>query len=178
MRRPPDSGPAAPVEVTISDVPVAPVAVAFTSEPPAPQRRVPRPSSSWRRLAGWALDLGGVAVLLAVHVLATARLARMPSFQEVALASPAAWAGLGCALAVTWSWVFVALWGCTPGMAMTGQRLRKVDGESLGPLAAFVRALLSLLSGALGLFGFVLAVFDAKGQTLHDKICRCAVVID
>jgi hypothetical protein len=27
-------------------------------------------------------------------------------------------------------------------------------------------------------FGFVLALFDARGQTLHDKVSRCVTVVD
>jgi uncharacterized RDD family membrane protein YckC len=77
-----------------------------------------------------------------------------------------------------WSWMFVALWGRTPGMALTGQRLRKLDGARPGPLAAFVRAVLAVLSGALGLFGFLLALFDRREQTLHDKLCGCLVLVD
>src|SRR5437762_3145170 len=181
MQRSFDSGPGAPVEVAIPEVPVAPVAVAFTSEPPAAPAALRRPrGKSWRwwRVLGWTFDLTGVAGLLAIHLFATARLAGVPSAWEIALVSPALWTALGCALAVTWSWVFVMLWGRTPGMALTGQRLRMLSGTSLRPLAAFARAVLSLVSGGLGLFGFVLALFDPRGQTLHDKLCRCVIVID
>ena len=180
MQRLSDSGPAAPVDVLIPDVPVAPVAVAFSSEPPAAaaRRRSSGPSTRWRRVMGWAIDVGSLAGLLALHVLAASRLTPAPSISEVALATPVLWIGLGCALAVAWSWVFVALWGRTPGMALTGQRLCRLNGTPPGPLAAFARALLSLVSAGLGLFGFVLALFDPRGQTLHDKLCRCVVFVD
>src|SRR6266478_3235362 len=139
MQRPFDSGPAAPVDVAISDVPVAPVAVSFVSEPPAKvplpaTRRTPERASSARRIAGWAIDLTFLALLLAAHILA------------------AVWIAVGAALALAWSWVFVSLWGRTPGMAFTGQRLRTLEGQPLGPIVAFARALLAVFSGALGLF--------------------------
>jgi len=63
-------------------------------------------------------------------------------------------------------------------MAFTGQRLRTLEGQPLEPIVAFARALLAVFSGALGLFGFVLALFDLRGQTLHDKLCRCVAVVD
>ena len=160
MQRPFDSGPAAPVDVTISDVPVAPVAVSFASEPPAKHpllatRRTPERASSARRIAGF-----------------------LRSAPELLLGAPALWIAVGAALALAWSWAFVSLWGRTPGMAFTGQRLRTLEGQPLGPAVAFARALLAVLSGAVGLFGFVLALFDLRGQTLHDKLCRCVAVVD
>src|SRR6267143_1038313 len=135
MQRPFDSGPAAPVDVAISDVPVAPVAVSFVSEPPAKvplpaTRRTPERASSARRIAGWAIDLTFLALLLAAHILAAARIGGiLRSAPELLLGAPALWIAVGAAL-------------------------------------------------ALALFGFVLALFDLRGQTLHDKLCRCVAVVD
>jgi hypothetical protein len=39
-----------------------------------------------------------------------------------------------------------------------------------------VRALLSLISAGAFLGGFWLAIFDRRGQTLHDKLTRTFVV--
>jgi len=184
MQRPFDSGPAAPVDVAISDVPVAPVAVSFVSEPPAraplpATRRTPERASSARRIVGWAIDLFFLALLLAAHVFAAARIGGiLPSAPELLLGAPALWIAVGGALGLAWSWVFVSLWGRTPGMAFTGQRLCTLEGRTLGPVVAFARALLAVLSGVLGLFGFVLALFDLRGQTLHDKLCRCVALVD
>jgi len=184
MQGPFDSGPAGPVDVAISDVPVAPVAVSFVSEPPAKvplpaTRRTPERASSARRIAGWAIDLSFLALLLAAHILAAARVGGiLRSAPELLLGAPALWIAVGAALALAWSWVFVSLWGRTPGMAFTGQRLRTLEGQPLEPIVAFARALLAVFSGALGLFGFVLALFDLRGQTLHDKLCRCVAVVD
>ena len=100
------------------------------------------------------------------------------SAPDLVLVAPALWISVGAVLALAWSWVFTALWSRTPGMAFTGQRLCRLDGRPLGPVAAFARALLAVLSGALGLFGFVLALFDHRGQTLHDKLCGCVAIVD
>jgi len=175
-----DSGPAAPVEIAISDAPVAPVAVSFTSDPDLEVPKVrARRASRTRRIMGWAIDLGFLISLLAAHVVLAARLGGAPHQQlSLVFAAPLLWLGLGCGLALAWSWTFVALWGRTPGMALTSQRLRMLRGGAPTPVTAFVRALLAVLCGAPGLFGFVVALFDARGQTLHDKLCRCVAIVD
>jgi resuscitation-promoting factor RpfA len=177
----PDSAPPAPVGVAISEPPIAPVAVSFPSEAPGDAAGTARrsgPVSPTRRMAGWAIDLAGVSAWLALHLFAAAHLAFAATTSETALLAPAPWLGAGAILAVAWSWVFVALWGRTPGMALTGQRLRTVNGRAPGPFVAFARAVLSLVSASAGLSGFVLALFDRRGQTMHDKLCRCIAVID
>jgi resuscitation-promoting factor RpfA len=183
MQRPFESGPAAPVDVAISDAPVAPVALSFGSEPPAevpgPAPRRTERASGARRIAGWTIDLAFLTLVLGAHVLAAARVGGvLHSAPELVLGAPGLWIAEGAMLALAWSWVFVALWGRTPGMAVTGQRLRTLDGRAVGPFAAFARALLAVLFAAPGLFGFVLALFDLRGQTVHDKLCRCVAVVD
>ena len=91
----------------------------------APARR----ASRTRRILGWAIDLGFLASLLAAHVVLAARLAGAPHQRlSLVFAAPLLWLALGCGLALAWSWTFVALWGRTPGMALTGQRLRMLHG--------------------------------------------------
>jgi len=177
-----NSGPAAPIAMPISDVPVAPVAVSFISEPPAPAKPVaPRRNaarlSRGRQVAGWAGDLALLAGLGVLHVsLAAAGSGRPP--WEILLAAPGQWAALFGALAVALSWLTVSLFGRTPGMALTGQRLRRVRGGMPDALTAFCRAVLSAVSAGLGGFGFALALFDARGRTLHDRLCGCICVVD
>src|SRR2546422_9392723 len=162
MQRPFDSGPAAPVDVAISDVSVAPVAVSFVSEPPAgvpgpAPRRAPGRASGARRVAGWAIDLAFLAVALAAHVFVAARLCGMVrSAPDLVLVAPGLWISVGAVSLKKKSWCFTALWSRTPGMAFTGQRLFTLDGRPLGPVAAFARAALAGLSGGLGMLGFVL----------------------
>ena len=68
----------------------------------------------------------------------------------------------------------LALGASTPGLALAGLRLRTLHGTAPGPQLAFARALLCLVS-AVGLFGFLLALFDVRSQTLHDKLCGCVL---
>jgi uncharacterized RDD family membrane protein YckC len=180
-----DSGPAGPVTQSISEEPaLAPVAVSFASDPPVvaippPVRPIAARASPLRRLTGWSIDLALVVALAAGHVGLAGKLCGQTGYWlDLVLAFPLLWASLAACLALAFSWGFVALCGRTPGMALTGQRLRSLRGNAPGPLLAFARALLSVVSAALGLFGFLLAFLDARGQTLHDKLCRCVVLVD
>jgi RDD family len=174
-----------PVAIAISDPPLAPVALSFASGPSDKGsaepvvRRAPALSSRGRRAAGWAIDMVLLAPLAAAHVAVAARLGGPPQpLLGVVLAAPWLWLALGMGLALAWSWVFVALWGRTPGMACTGQSLRTARGGAPTPMLAFARALLAVLCCAPGLFGFALAFFDRRRQTLHDKLCGCVAVVD
>jgi uncharacterized RDD family membrane protein YckC len=184
MQRRSDSGPAAPVEISISEVPVAPVTLSFDSgpqlrEPGARAIRRPARASRTRRLAGWALDLVLVGSLFAAHVVLAVRVAGVPwRGPGLVLAEPWLWLFLFGGLALAWSWTSVALCGRTPGMALTRQRLCMLEGGSPTAVLAFVRALLAVVCAAPALFGFVLALFDTRGQTLHDKLCGCLAIVD
>jgi uncharacterized RDD family membrane protein YckC len=89
---------------------------------------------------------------------------------------PLLWAGVAALLAVAYSWLFAALGGRTPGLALAGLRLESVRGGSLTVAEALLRAALAVPSAALGLAGFALALLDPRGQTLHDKLCGTIVV--
>lgn len=69
-----------------------------------------------------------------------------------------------------------ALGGRTPGRLLTGVRLVTASGEPPGLVRALLRAVFSFVSFGLCLGGFWLALFDRKGQTLHDKLTRTFVV--
>jgi hypothetical protein len=178
-----ESGPALPVALPISDVPVAPVVLSFASDPPpAPrlaraQKAGARPSPA-RQVAGWAADLALLGALAGVHVAVAAQIVGSTHTADILLAAPRQWAALFAALAIAFSWLTVSLFGRTPGMALTGQRLRRTRGGSPDTLLAFCRAALAVLSGALGLFGFAVAFVDRSGRTLHDRLCGCACVVD
>src|SRR4051794_3767486 len=97
MDRRGDSGPAAPVAIVISDVPVAPVALSFASGPepvfPVEPQRKPRLASRGRRLAGFVCDLVCVAFLFITWVAVAARLAGGPrDIAGVLLVAPLLWA--------------------------------------------------------------------------------------
>jgi hypothetical protein len=183
MKRVYDSGPAAPVAFPIPDVPVAPVALSFLSDPPAARgaavRKPGERLSKARQAAGWATDLVLVGALGGAHVaLATQLAGPGHAAGDILLAAPAHWAALLAALAIGVSWLSVSLFGRTPGMALTGQRLRRMEGGCPDSLTAFCRAALAVISASLGLFGFAVALFDRRGRTLHDKLCGCVCVVD
>ncbi|HEX9577378.1 MAG TPA: RDD family protein, partial [Myxococcales bacterium] len=117
-----------------------------------------------------------LCALLAAHLYGATLLVDTPYPLEALSSQLPLWAALAACLAVAYSWLFTALSARTPGMALAGQRLETLRGGAPGLAAALVRALLSLLS-APGVFGFLLALFDSRGQTLHDKLCGCVVVI-
>jgi len=188
VQLPSDPRPAMPLAIPIPDpsnLPVAPVVLSFVSEPPP---HPPPARQGWgtleraslpRRAAGWGVDFALLLALFGAHLLVAARLAGDERvLWSLLLAAPALWMGLGAVLAVAWSFTFVALWSRTPGMALTRQRLRLLQGGTLTPVAAFVRAVLAVVSGAPALFGFALALFDPRAQTLHDKLCRSIAVVD
>lgn len=80
-------------------------------------------------------------------------------------------------LGAVYAGAFALLWGGrTPGRLLTGIRLVDATGYPPGPWRAGVRAVLSLFSFVLLLGGFWLALFDRRGQTLHDKLTRTFVV--
>jgi uncharacterized RDD family membrane protein YckC len=83
-----------------------------------------------------------------------------------------------CALVVLLYATFFAsaLGGRTPGRLVTGVRLVTSSGEPPGLVRALLRAVFSFVSFGLCLSGFWLALFDRKGQTLHDKLTRTFVV--
>src|ERR1043166_4925539 len=68
-------------------------------------------------------------------------------------------------IGVAYSWV----------AALLGTSVRTLAGTPPSPLRAFVRALLAVVSVGLAGFGVLLALFDPRGQTLHDKLCGCVV---
>ena len=89
---------------------------------------------------------------------------------------PALWIALCALVAVAYSWLFTALGGRTPGLALAGLRLESKRGGTLSIGGALARALLAVLSAGLGLAGFALALVDLRGQTLHDKLCGAVLV--
>ncbi|WP_353651073.1 RDD family protein [Nakamurella sp. A5-74] len=66
--------------------------------------------------------------------------------------------------------VFVGVIGSTPGHAIVGVRVARVDGRALVGLWAIPRAALT----------FVLiptVIVDADGRGLHDRLCRTIVIL-
>lgn len=162
--------PTSPPAAAPISVPVAPV---VTSDPPQILR-----ASGASRLGAWSIDGALLAALAAGQILLAATFTHH-DWLDLALSRPLFpfWAVLTACDVLACSWLFAAM-GRTPGMAVLGQHLRTLDGELPTPAEALQRALLSLLSAAPALFGFSFALFDPRGQTLHDKLCGCIVTVD
>lgn len=80
-------------------------------------------------------------------------------------------------LAGVYGAAFGWLWdGRTLGRRLFGIRLVDRTGQAPSPVRAILRSFLSLFSFAAFLGGFWLALFDRRGQTLHDKLTSTFVV--
>jgi len=142
-----------------------------------------RPSAPAQLLA-WSVDLAIVLACGSLHLaLATALLARPPGSADYGLdlllrgpRLPTLWGTVCALLAIAYSWLFTALGGRTPGLALAGLRVESQRGGTLTVGEALARAALAVPSAALGLAGFALALVDPRGQTLHDKLCGAVVV--
>jgi uncharacterized RDD family membrane protein YckC len=135
-------------------------------------------ASSGSRLGAWAIDSALLMLLCCGQILLAARLTNH-DWVDLALSRPLFpfWVVLLACDAIACSWMFAAA-GRTPGMLAMGQRFRTLEGGVPTPGEALQRALLSVLSAAPAMFGFSFALFDTRGQTLHDKLCGCIVTID
>ncbi len=70
---------------------------------------------------------------------------------------------------------FLERFGATPGKMALGMKVVTARYETLGPLRAFLRSVTEPLSG-LFYFGYIMAAFDKRVRTLHDRICGTCVV--
>jgi uncharacterized RDD family membrane protein YckC len=144
----------------------------------------------WRRAIAWLVDgaaIGGVGTLYLWAASAVAGvgrsvpqltgidkwMARAHSLQPVLLPGVI----LVAVIALAYSAAFaVFLDGRTFGRLLAGIRLVDKTGLPPTPTRAVVRALLSAVSFGLFLGGFWVAIFDRRGQTLHDKLTSTFVV--
>jgi uncharacterized RDD family membrane protein YckC len=138
---------------------------------------VASPASLWRRLGAWLIDvslLGGVVFGLlagATQLIAGGATSRLlpalfvPGLLLLAL------------FAFVYSTLFAFVWGGrSPGRRALGLHLVDGSGRAPSPTRALVRGLLSIVSVGLFLAGFWVALFDRRGQTLHDMLSRTFVV--
>lgn len=134
------------------------------------------PASLWRRTFAWLLDLLLISLIVGGFFAAALAVIGKPSLALlVTVAAPAA--GVVGFVAFVYTTLFAFLWsGRTPGRRLLGIRLVDSSGQAPRAGRALVRAALSLASFALCLSGFWLALFDRRGQTLHDKLTSTFVV--
>ncbi|MBM4779204.1 MAG: hypothetical protein GQE15_15970 [Archangiaceae bacterium] len=134
------------------------------------------PASLWRRSFAWVFDLIVIGVVVGGFFAAALAVIGKPS---PSLLLKVALPGLGVVgfVAFVYTTLFAFLWrGRTPGRRLLGIHLVDASGHAPHAGRALVRAALSLASFVLFLSGFWLALFDRRGQTLHDKLTSTFVV--
>lgn len=149
-----------------------------------------RPAALWRRAIALTVDAVAILLVLALYLLIALAIAGKPVGQTH-LTGLDAWMvraqsiqtvlvpGLLLAgvLAVAYSGAFGFLCdGRTPGRLLARIQLVDRSGLAPAPARAILRAFLAVLSFAIFLGGFWLALVDRRGQTLHDKLTRTFLV--
>ena len=85
--------------------------------------------------------------------------------------------GLGILIGIGYFTYFHGSTGQTPGDAALSIRIVDADGGgSIGYGRAFVRWLVSLVSGIVIAIGYLWMIWDSEKQTWHDKAARSYVV--
>lgn len=149
-----------------------------------------RPASLWRRLLAFTIDTGTIAAVAALYLMLASSVAGVQTPQTglsgldaLVIQVRALQSVLvpGAVLVLLLSLVYCAvsafLWnGRTLGRRLLGLRLVDTHGLAPAPGRAVVRAVLATLSFGLFLAGFWMALFDRRGQTLHDKLTSTYVV--
>ncbi|QRK13775.1 RDD family protein [Archangium violaceum] len=149
-----------------------------------------RPASLWRRLLAFTIDTGAIGGVAALYLMLASTVAgvhtpqtglsgldafviQVRALQSVLLPG----AVLLLVLSLVYCAVAAFLWnGRTLGRRLLGLRLVDTHGLAPAPGRAIVRAMLASLSFGLFLAGFWMALFDRRGQTLHDKLTSTYVV--
>jgi uncharacterized RDD family membrane protein YckC len=150
-----------------------------------------RPAALWQRISAFIIDGTLVCGVLGIYVGVAAALISprgVPSTQLTGIdglmarvhqlhSVLAPCVALALVLGLVYTAAFALLWnGRTPGRRLMGIRLVDRTGLAPAPGRAIVRAVLALVSFVPFLAGFWLALFDRRGQTLHDKLTQTFVV--
>ncbi|WP_284664842.1 RDD family protein [Myxococcus sp. SDU36] len=149
-----------------------------------------RPASLWRRLLSFSVDTAAIAGVAALYITLASSVTglKTPEAGLTGLDAFVAWLRalqtillpgffLVLVLALVYCAVAAFLWnGRTLGRLLLGLRLVDTHGLAPAPGRAIVRALLSGVSFVFFLGGFWMALFDRRGQTLHDKLTSTFVV--
>jgi uncharacterized RDD family membrane protein YckC len=116
----------------------------------------------WRRFAAAFID----GVLIGIV-----------SFILQAIFGGNAGSGLTFLIGIGYYTYFHGSTGQTPGDAALSIRVvSKDDGNPIGYGRAFVRWLVSIISGAVILLGYLWMLWDSEKQTWHDKLAGSVVV--
>ncbi|MGZ3458847.1 MAG: RDD family protein [Archangium sp.] len=184
----PTAPPVAPVPARLPATP-APAPVMAASKSGGTEVHA-RPASLWRRLLAFGIDTGAIAGIAALYLMLASSVAGVQAaqtgltgvdalvIQVRALQSVLVpGAVLLLVLSLVYCAVFAFLWnGRTLGRRLLGLRLVDTHGFAPAPGRAILRAMLASLSFGLFLAGFWMALFDRRGQTLHDKLTSTYVV--
>lgn len=150
-----------------------------------------RPAALWQRITAFIVDgalIGGIlalyvglaAALIAPHGASSTQLTGIDGVmarvhQLDAVLAPCV--ALALVLGLVYAGAFALLWnGRTPGRRLLGIRLVDRTGLAPTPGRAITRSALAVVSFVPFLAGFWLALFDRRGQTLHDKLTQTFVV--
>jgi uncharacterized RDD family membrane protein YckC len=191
---PPPPVAAAPARLPAVPAPVAVAAPAVTKVAPAATSGVTevhaRPASLWRRLLAFTIDTSTIVGVAALYLMLASSVAGV-SAPQTGLSGLDALVNQvrtlqsvlipGAVLLLVLSLVYCAisafLWnGRTLGRRLLGLRLVDTHGLAPAPGRAIVRAVLATLSFGFFFAGFWMALFDRRGQTLHDKLTSTYVV--
>lgn len=190
-----------PVAAAPSRLPAVPAPVATpAAAAPAVAKAAPatpgvteihaRPASLWRRLLAFTIDTSAIAGIAALYLMLASSVAGV-SAPQTGLTGLDAFFGqvralqsvlvpgavLLLVLSLVYCAIFAFLWnGRTLGRRLLGLRLVDTHGLAPAPGRAIARAVLASLSFGLFLAGFWMALFDRRGQTLHDKLTSTYVV--
>ena len=108
----------------------------------------------WRRFAGSVIDalvVGVVETILRLLLGTTG-------------------AGIGIVISFAYYTYFHGTTGQTPGNAALGIRVLDIEtGQVIGYSRAFIRCLVSIVSGLVIALGYLWMLWDARAQTWHDK---------
>jgi uncharacterized RDD family membrane protein YckC len=121
-------------------------------------------SGFWRRFAAALID--GLVVGVSTTILRV-------------ILGDAAGEGIGILLAFGYYTYFHGRTGQTPGDAVMSIRVvdfRDGTGEAIGYGRAFIRCLVSIVSGFVLLIGYLWMIWDGQKQTWHDKAAGSVVV--
>jgi uncharacterized RDD family membrane protein YckC len=149
-----------------------------------------RPAALWQRITAFIVDGALVGGVLALYVGLAAALISPPGVptqltgidgvmarvhQLSSVLAPCV--ALALVIGLAYAAAFALLWnGRTPGRRLLGIRLVDRSGLAPTPGRAVTRAVLAVVSFVPFLAGFWLALFDRRGQTLHDKLTQTFVV--
>jgi uncharacterized RDD family membrane protein YckC len=85
--------------------------------------------------------------------------------------------GIGLIISLAYFTYFHGSTGATPGdSALSIRVVDKDGGGSIGYGRAFIRWLVSLVSGAVLLLGYLWMLWDGEKQTWHDKAANSVVI--